>query len=277
MSALDLGSSGTARADSSATCRRWICRSSAKASTAGTRQHEAHHRAHLEVLLADHLLVGVGGQHVELPADHLGNAEVGNHKREDDERRRDQAVAHPRQRHGPEHAPARRAHGGGRLVQPPVRQRQGRDQDHQRVREAVEHLRQHDADGAVDGGAHQPTFQEALVAEDIDQRDGRQQRRREQRQHGECDERRLGRHARARERVGVDEGQRHDEDRRQRRHPGCCSTTRPPASAWRSSGRSWQGRRSRRRRPGSSSTAAWRAGRRWPAAGTPPARGWPRA
>jgi hypothetical protein len=30
------GSSGTARADSSATCFLWICRSSAKASTAGT-------------------------------------------------------------------------------------------------------------------------------------------------------------------------------------------------------------------------------------------------
>ena len=51
------------------------------------QQHHADHRAHLEVLLADHLLVGVGRQHVELAADHLGDAEVGDHQREHDEQR----------------------------------------------------------------------------------------------------------------------------------------------------------------------------------------------
>ena len=61
--------------------------------TAGTSSTKPDHRAHLEVLLADHLLVGVGGEHVELSADHLGDAEVGDHQREDDERRGDQPVA----------------------------------------------------------------------------------------------------------------------------------------------------------------------------------------
>ena len=56
------------------------------------QQHHADHRAHLEILLADHLLVGVGRQHVELPADHLGDAEIGDHQREDDETGVDQAV-----------------------------------------------------------------------------------------------------------------------------------------------------------------------------------------
>src|SRR5262249_57466848 len=56
------------------------------------QQNEADDRPHLEILLPNHLFIGVGRQHVELPADHLGDAEIGNHEREHDEQRRDQAV-----------------------------------------------------------------------------------------------------------------------------------------------------------------------------------------
>jgi len=64
------------------------------------RQQENHadDRAHLEVLLADHLLVDVGRQHVVLPADDLRGAEVGDDRGEDDEGRADQAVARSRER-----------------------------------------------------------------------------------------------------------------------------------------------------------------------------------
>ena len=64
-----------------------IMRSSDEGDHGRHQQHEADHGAHLEVLLADHLLVGVGGEHVELAADHLGDAEVGDDQREHDERR----------------------------------------------------------------------------------------------------------------------------------------------------------------------------------------------
>jgi hypothetical protein len=42
--------------------------------------------APLEVLLADDQLEDVGGQHVEVAADHLGDAEVGDDQREDHQR-----------------------------------------------------------------------------------------------------------------------------------------------------------------------------------------------
>ena len=49
----------------------------AKVSTAGASSSSADHRAALEVLLADHELEDVGGEHVEVAADHLRDAEVG--------------------------------------------------------------------------------------------------------------------------------------------------------------------------------------------------------
>ena len=55
-------------------------------------QDEPHHRAHLEVLLADHLLVHVDRQHLEAAADDLGHAELGQRHGEHDHRRGDEAV-----------------------------------------------------------------------------------------------------------------------------------------------------------------------------------------
>ena len=113
----------------------------------------------------------------------------------------------------------RRVHRLGRLVEPAVGQRERCNQDHQRVREAIEHLRQHDADRPVHAAAQQPALQEALVAEDVDQRDGGQQRGRKQRQQGDGQEEALGAQARAGEAIGVEEGERHDDGGGQRRDP----------------------------------------------------------
>ncbi len=75
------------------------------------RRHEQNHRndgPHLEILLADHLLVDVDRQHVVLPADHLGQPEIGDDQIEDHESGRDQAIACARNRDGPERLPPAR-------------------------------------------------------------------------------------------------------------------------------------------------------------------------
>ena len=69
------------------------------------QQQQRDHGAALEVLLADDELEDVGGEHVEVAADHLRDAEVGDDEREGDERRRDQPVLGARQRDGEELAP----------------------------------------------------------------------------------------------------------------------------------------------------------------------------
>jgi hypothetical protein len=84
-----------------AVCRRDDERSTAKVSTAGASSSSAT-TAPLEVLLADDELEDVGGQHVEVAADHLGDAEVGDDQREDHQAGRDQAVLGARQRDGEE-------------------------------------------------------------------------------------------------------------------------------------------------------------------------------
>jgi hypothetical protein len=117
------------------------------------RRHQQDHaddRSHSEILLADDLLVGVGRKHVELPADHLRDAEIRDDEREHDEGRADEAVARAGQGHGPEHAPRRSTEGRGDLVEPAVGEGERRHQHQQRVRKRIEHLGQHDADRAVD-------------------------------------------------------------------------------------------------------------------------------
>ena len=91
-----------------------------KESTAGTQQDHADDGAHLEILLADHLLVDVGREHVVLAADHLRHAEIGDDQGEDDEDRGDQAVAHARQRHRQEDAPPAGVQRRRRFVEPRV-------------------------------------------------------------------------------------------------------------------------------------------------------------
>ncbi|GJD75537.1 hypothetical protein CFIICLFH_3779 [Methylobacterium goesingense] len=176
----------------------------------GGHQHQqADDGAHGEVLLADHLPVGVGGQHRVLAADHLRDAEIRDHQGEDHEGRADESVAGPRQGHGEEGTPAARPHCGGGLVEAPVGEAEGGDEDDQGVREGVEAFREGDADRPVDAAAEQQAAQEALVAEDVGERDARQQRGREQRQERQRQEQTLERHRRAGERVGVAESQRH--------------------------------------------------------------------
>jgi hypothetical protein len=80
----------------------------------------------------------------------------------------------------------------------------------------------HDARRAIDlVNAHRlhRVLEHALVAEPVDQRDGRQQAGRQQRQQGDAAEQRLEAHAAALQRIGKAEGQRDDDDRDQRRHP----------------------------------------------------------
>ncbi len=71
--------------------------------------------------------------------------------------------------------------------------------------EAVDGFRQHDAHGAVDAGSEEPALQETLIAENVDERDGREQRRREKRSHCHGHEEPAAGHAATRQRIGVEE------------------------------------------------------------------------
>ena len=109
-----------ARDDSSADWRRCMTAVDDEGDHRRQQQDQADHRAHLEVLLADHLLVDVGRQHVVLAADHLGHAEIGDHQGEDDEDGADQAVARARDGHRPEGPVGAGAQRLRRLVEPGV-------------------------------------------------------------------------------------------------------------------------------------------------------------
>jgi hypothetical protein len=80
----------------------------------------------------------------------------------------------------------------------------------------------HDAGRAVDlldAQALHPALEHALVAEPVDQRDGRQQRGRQQRDQRDAAKQRLVLHAGARQRIGEAEGQRHGDQRDGGGHP----------------------------------------------------------
>ena len=171
------------------------------------QQHNRDHRAHLEVLLADHLLVDVDRKHVELPADHLGQAEIGDHQVEHHEGGRDQPVARARDGDGPEGLPPARLQRHRRLVEPRVRDRQRSGDDDHRVREGEEDRPDDDADGAVDRLAHQQFPDHSLLAEQIDQGDARQQRRHQDRRHRDQPEETLEAHATPVQRIGEAKGE----------------------------------------------------------------------
>ena len=137
------------------------------------QQHKADHRAHLEVLLTDHLFENVGRQHIEAPANHLGDAEVGDDQRENHKAGADQAVLGAGQGHGQEHPGFGRAQGVGGLIQPGVGHGERGQQNHQGMREAVKHLGHHDAKWPVHRDAEHPVLQQALVAKEVDQRNRR--------------------------------------------------------------------------------------------------------
>ncbi len=90
------------------------------------------------------------------------------------------------------------------------------------MRKHREALRDHDARRAIDfvpAQRRHPALEHALVAEPVDQRNGRQQRRRQQRNERDAAKQRLERHARARERIGETKGQWHGNHRHHGRHP----------------------------------------------------------
>ena len=86
------------------------------------------------------------------------------------------------------------------------------------MREDVEALAHDDTDGPIDIVAEQPRFDNALVAEEVDQGDGRQQRRHQDRNQRNTLEEALERDTGAGQRVGVYEGHRDDDQTTDQRH-----------------------------------------------------------
>jgi hypothetical protein len=181
------------------------------------QQQQADQRAAVELLLPDYGLVGFHRQHAEGAADDFRYAEVGDCQREHQAERAEDAVARGRQRHGAEGLPAACAHCRGGVVQARIGQRQRRQQDHQRMREGVERFAQQDAPEAVDAAVH-PLLEQALVAEQVDQRDAGQQRRRQQRQQRDRAPHALEWRQRALQPIGEQVGQRHHQQGGRRRH-----------------------------------------------------------
>jgi hypothetical protein len=194
----------------------------------GERQHRGREQQQgddctfLEILLADNELEHVGGEHVEVAADHLGNAEVGDDEREGHERGGDQPVLGARQRDGEELACRAGAHRIGGFIQARVGGGERSDQDHQRMREGREDLGQHDAGGTVDlldAQPRQPGLEHALVAEPVDQRDGREQRGCQQGHQRDRARQALEAHSAARQRIGEAKGGGNGDERHHHRDP----------------------------------------------------------
>ena len=124
-----------------------------KEKTAGKQQHQADNRSHREILLADHLLVDVGGEHIILPANNLGHAEIGDCQSEGNDGCGDNPVDGAGQGDGEKDPCRSRAERIGCLIKPSVGRRQRRHHDHQDMGKDVEHHADHDADGPVNGFA----------------------------------------------------------------------------------------------------------------------------
>ena len=86
------------------------------------------------------------------------------------------------------------------------------------MRQGEEHLRDDDADGAVDGVPEHQLLDEPLGAEQVHERDARQQRRHQDRDHRDRLEQALERDAAPGERVGEGEADGDGDERRDRRH-----------------------------------------------------------
>ena len=173
------------------------------------QQHHRHHRAHGEILLADHLLVDVGGQHVVAAANHLGGAKVSEHIHKHHDRSAYQAIAHRRQRDAEEGAWATGAQHGGRLVNAGVSQGQCRDHDQHGMGKGPQRAGHDDADGPIDGLAHQHALEQALVPEPVHQADSLEQRGAEQRHQRHDAEKTAPAHLGAGQGVGVGKSQHH--------------------------------------------------------------------
>ena len=126
-------------------------------------------------MLADHLFVDVGGEHVVAAANHLGCTKVGEHIHKHHNGCANQAIAHRRQCDAQKGTWAAGAQHGGRLVNAGVSQGQCRDQDQHGMGKGPQRAGHDDADRPVDRLAHQHAFEQPLVAEPVDQADGLEQ------------------------------------------------------------------------------------------------------
>ena len=176
------------------------------------QQHHADQRPASELLLTDHGFVGFQRQHLIVAADHHRHTEIGDGQGEHQAERGEHCL--PGRRPGDAAKGFRRtgAHARRRIEQPRIGQRQRRQQNHQRMGKGVDHLTQHNAPETVDIVREQPA-QHALVAEQINQCDTRQHRRRHQWQQGNPAPEALGWNQCTLQGVGKQVGQRYDDGR----------------------------------------------------------------
>ena len=186
------------------------------------QQQQGHYSALGKVLLADDQLEDVGGHHVEVAADDLGDAKVGDHQREADQGGRDQAVFGTGQGDGEKLPHRTRAQRIGGLIQARVGKGQRGHQDHHRMRKDRKAFSDHHAHWAVNlrhTQSRQQLLEHALVAKPVDERDGRQQRRRKQRNQADGTKQPGQRDTRSHQGVGKHKGHGHHDHGDQGRNP----------------------------------------------------------
>ncbi|MNJ43439.1 hypothetical protein D3C77_384440 [compost metagenome] len=179
------------------------------------RRHQQDHADQgttAELLLADHRLVGFQRQHLIIATNHHRHTEVGDGQGEHQAEGGEHRLPGRRPGDAVKRAPRPGAHARGRIEQTRIGQRQRRQQDHQCMREGVDGFTEDNAPEAVDVVAEQPA-QQALVAEQVDQGNGRQHRRRQQRQQRDAAPQALGRNQSALQGIGEQVGQRHHDCR----------------------------------------------------------------
>ncbi len=146
----------------------------------GHQQDHADDRPHLEVLLANNLLVNIDRQHVVLTTDDFRHAEIGNHQSEHHKAGAHETVLGPRQGHRKKGSQSAGPQRDCSLVQARIGQRQGGGDDDQCMREGPEYLAHNDAHRPVNlHPVVEPLFEQGvdhpLVTEEIHQGDRRQQ------------------------------------------------------------------------------------------------------
>ncbi|MCY1397581.1 hypothetical protein D9M71_125900 [compost metagenome] len=163
-------------------------------------------------MLADHRLVGLQRQHLIVATDNHWYAEVSDGQGEHQTECGEHGLTGRRPGDAAEGFCRTRAHAGGGIEQSRIGQGQGRQKNHQGVREGVDDFAKHNAPEAVDVVREQAT-QHALVAEQVNQRDARQHRRRHQWQQRDASPDTFGRNQGSLQRVGKQVGQRYDNGR----------------------------------------------------------------
>jgi hypothetical protein len=170
-----------------------------------------------ELLLADHRLVGFQRQHLIVATDHHGYAEVSDGQGEHQAERGEYRLAGRWPGDAAEGFCRAGTHAGSGIEQARIRQGQGRQQDHQGMRKGVDDFTEHNAPETVDVVREQAT-QHALVAEQVNQRNAGQHRRRHQRQQRNATPDAFAGNQGALQCVGKQVGQRYDNGRHAEGH-----------------------------------------------------------